>query len=688
MSVQLGKWVDGKLFIEDLEYPLPKQPKKNQILNYDLPKKKQYWTRITEYEKYNWSDGWQDRLEENKDQLKYFVDEITRIINGVWVYINGEAVYLNGYTYFFLQWFLLEDGEYPSFRDSALYYYRFIEICDKENLCTGHTLLKARRLGATSMVLSALQLLLLTTKNSNFGIVSNKGNNASKAFQRAVKSMGNLPVFLRPMQEGNSAPKKVLSLKEQAKRITKDNNQGSAQGGLNNELSWENTDLNSYDSYALRCILLDEGGKYPKDCPVDKYLPVVSKCLKKGARVVGKMMMPTTCNPPSEGGAEYRVVWEGSNQSERDGLGQTRSGLYRIFIPSYIGFEGWITKYGQSIYNTPTPEEVELLKEVDCPNPEIGAKEYLEAVRKSKETNQEDLQEEIRMNPFTADEVFETANDRCIFNIVNLNERERELESELVSKGMNPNKDELGRRGWFKKSINGRVHFVDDKEGLWYVNNLLSESESNKFHINKLGKQVPDNEVFGAGGGDPVASGQPTVEAGSDACLMIVNRYSSLDPDNTGIPVAMFLGRIEDITKLNEQWFNGLIYYGVKMLAERAPDSWLTYARDNGLEEYIYGTKTSDGKEKKGIVAQHSVALKHEHAEAQVLASLHDHDKIPFIRIIRDRKNFNVNKRGDYDTAMALGYAHMALKIPLKQVKKKIAKENSFFNVGKVTTYN
>src|SRR5690606_22306902 len=111
---------------------------------------------------------------------------------------------------------------------------------------------------------------------------------------------------LRPIQEGNTAPKKVLSLKEQAQRITKDNKKGSAQGGLNNELSWENTDLNSYDSYALRGLLVDESAKFSKETPIDKYLPIVAKTLKKGAKVVGKIFMPTTCNPPTEGGAEYR----------------------------------------------------------------------------------------------------------------------------------------------------------------------------------------------------------------------------------------------------------------------------------------------------------------------------------------------------------------------------------------------
>ena len=376
MSVQIGEWKDRKLYIEGLEYQFPKKPLKKEFINYGVPKKEQVWNRITEYEKFDWSDGWEDYIDDNEDQLRYLVEEIHRILNGVWVLINGEEVYINNYMYFFLQWFMLEDGEYPQFRDTALYYYRFVEICDKAKLCSGHTLLKARRLGATSMALSALQYMLLTNKNSNFGIVANKGNNASKAFQRVVKSMGNLPNFLRPVQEGNTAPKKVLSLKEQAKRISKEHKRGSAQGGLNNELSWENTDLNSYDSYAMRGILIDESGKFPRETPIDKYLPIVSKTLKKGSKVVGKIFMPTTVNSPNEGGAEYREVWEGSDQESSDYLGQTRVGLYRIFIPAYLGFYGYITKYGESVWDTPTSEQRKLLMEEDsCPDYNSGSKE-------------------------------------------------------------------------------------------------------------------------------------------------------------------------------------------------------------------------------------------------------------------------------------------------------------------------
>lgn len=685
MSVQLGEWKDGKLFIEHLEYEFPKKPAKKTMINYGLPKKDQFWTRSTEHEKYFWGDGWEEVIEENEEQLQYLVDEINRILNGCWVLINGEEVYINNYMYFFLQWFLLEDGEYPQFRDTALYYYRFVEICDKAKLCVGHTLLKARRLGATSMALSALQLLLLTNKNSNFGIVANKGNNAGKAFQRVVKSMGNLPNFLRPVQEGNTAPKKVLSLKEQAKRISKDNKKGSAQGGLNNELSWENTDLNSYDSYALRGLLIDESGKFPRETPIDKYLPIVAKTLKKGSKVVGKIFMPTTVNSPSEGGLEYREVYEGSDQTKADYLGQTRVGLYRIFIPAYLGFDGYITKYGQSIWKTPTEEQRKLLMEVDgCPDYTIGAKEYLENERKKKENTPEDEQEEIRMNPFTAEEVFESANERCIFNVANINKREQELVEQLIDRGLSTKDGELGRRGWFRRRGNKVVFEDDPKDGLWYVHYMLPPELSNQYRIVGNNEMEPTNESFGAGGLDGYFSGQATVDLGSDGCLMIRSRKNDSLPDEySGVPVAMLLGRTEDIDAFYEQAYNGLIFYGVKMLAERAQLYFEEYAKKNKLLRYLYSTTRSDGSKVYGIPAQQKSTVIEEHARVQVMSSLDDHYKIPFIGVLRDRKVFNVKSRTSTDISMAEGYSLMAMEYPMKEIKKQNTKVK-FLRRGKI----
>lgn len=670
----LGEIREDGYYIEGLKYEFSVRPKLSDIFNYGIPKRQQKWKRLTEYESYDWTDGWEERLEDSPEQIDFLVSEIERLTLGIWIYINGEAVYFNRYMYFFLQWFVLEDtGEYPEYRDTSLYYYRFVEICEKARLCTGDTLLKGRRLGATSMVDSKILLKLISNTNKNFGIISKTGEDASNAFGFVTNAFQALPVFLKPQMEGNESPKKVLSLKKQASRITKGQKSSGLKEGLNNKLSWKATNVNSFDGGAYEEILVDESGKFPKEVPITKYLQVVTKCVKKGARVTGYLSLPTTVNAPHLGGIEYQSVWQNSNQlDETNYLGQTKTGLFRCMIPAFAGFSGYIDGFGNSVIDSPTLDQTEYLRASgECPDPTIGSKKYLENVRKQLENDPEALQEEIRMNPFNAQEVFESANQRCLFDVTALNDRERELEDKLQELGRNIKTGELGRRGWFYRLPNGRSTFRDDPEGLWFVHRLLSEEQSNRFEI-KLGKQTPTNEVFGSAGLDSIFSGDATVDKGSDACCIVQARYSSMDEENTGIPVAMFLGRMSDVNKFHETIFAGLIYYGVKVLGERAPVTWIQWAENNNLENYIYGTKRSDGSEVKGVVAQQSVATKDEHAEVQVLASLHDVSKIPFIRIIRDRKFFSVNDRGDYDACMAMGYALMAEKIPVKQAKKKV----------------
>lgn len=695
----LGKTINGIYYVEGLEYKFPEKPNNKDIINYGLPRKLQKWKRITDYEKFDWSEGWENRMqnpetEEDYQQIQYLSDEIDRISEGIWIYINGEATYFNADTYFFLNWYLLpDDGIYPEYRDSCLYYYRFLEIVDNTKLCTGHTLIKGRRLGATSMVISKILRKMLTTKRKNFGITSKTSEDAGPdggAFSFLVSAFESLPIFLKPDIEGNTNPKKVLSFRKQAKRISSKNKHSSDDdAGLMTKSYWRAPGMNTFDSGAYEIILIDESGKFDSKktkVNINEYLPVVTKCVKKGAKVSGKLYLPTTVNPPSEGGANYKVIWTDSNQEKCSYLRETISGLYRILIPAYYGFLGYVGEFGESIWDTPTEEQRKYLSTLDiCPNPNIGAKQYLEEYRKRLEGREEDLQKEIQMNPFNAEEVFESANNRCIFDLNRLNKREKELEDKLEELGRNPLTDELGRRGWFIKQPSGKVRFDDDPKGLWYIHKLLSDSEANKFEI-KFGVQVPTNEQLGAGGLDPIRAGDATVDKGSDGCLIIRERYNSLDPANSGIPIAMFLGRMSDSRKFHEQLFNGLIFYGVKMLAERSPLNWLDYAEDNGLTGYLYGTKRSDGTEVKGIPNQQSENTKQDHAECQKFAAEHDIEYMPFITIIRQRKYFSINNRTEWDTCMADGYASMGLKVPFKKPVQKVP-EKPMIRQGKITTW-
>ena len=664
----LGEWKGDKYYVEGMEYKFPDRPPLNSMRNYGLPKNKQVWKRREEYLDLDWEDGW----ERKPGNLKYLEEELLRIYDGEWVIIGGNPVYINGMFYFFLQWYMLPDsGEYPEYRDTSLYYYRFLEIVVNTRLCTGHTLMKGRRLGATSMVISYLLRKMLLVERKTFGITSKSAADADSegAFGFLTSAFEALPVFLKPEIPDKETPKKVLYFKKKAVK-------GKSKGidtGLNNRAFWRAPGMNTFDSGAFEDILLDETGKYDKQktkVNIIDYLPIVTKCVKKGAKVTGKLHLPTTVNPPEDGGANYKQVWADANQFEADYLGQTKNGLYRIMIPAYYGFAGYIDQFGNSVAENPTPEQTKYLESTgECPDPKIGAKQYLENERKKLENDPDKLQAEIQMNPFNAEEVFESSNSKCAFNVFNLNERIKVLEEKMIQQGLNLKFGELGRRGWFHELPNKKVTFVDDPEGLWYVHALLPESEANKFKEDDFGRMFPQNLSYGAAGLDPIWPGITTVDEGSNACCIIRRRYTSMDEDNSGIPVAMYHGRPEDPDKFHEQIFNGLIYYGIQMLGEKTPSNWIDYAHRKKLTGYLIGKVKSNGIKEYGSPNNGPDRI-NEHLQEQQMSSLMDHDKVPFVGLLRERLLFDISKRTKYDRCMADGYACVALKEPFEVIKR------------------
>jgi len=666
---------ENSCIVEGLVYEFPPQPPLSEIRNYGLPRIQQIWTRYLDYEKFDWSDGWEARA--TPEQIKYLEEEIERLYTGCWIIIDGKPTYLNNYMYFFMQWMLLENEYYAQYRDSSLYYFRFVEICEKTKLCLGHTLIKGRRLGASSMEASIELLNGLIHRNSRQGIISKTGDDARDIFEFIVIAFQALPPFLKPSIEGSDAPKKILSIKKQAGRITKDNTQGNSREGLNNTIQWKSTALNSFDSGKLLRILVDESGKWD-EVDIVSYLQIVGKCLTKGASVTGKMAVVTTVNRGDKGGDRFKIVWDSSDQSKVNRLGQTASGLYRIMIPAYMGYEGYLDFFGNSVIENPTPEQTKYLKTLDsCPDPTIGAKTYLELQRKSKENDPEALMEEIRQAPFDAVEVFKTANNLCHFNVFDIEAQLERVYSAIEKMGRNPNISENGRKGWFVKGNDGKVVWKDDeKNGMWHVIKFLPPGEDNKFTY-RDGIKCPDNTAFGGAGLDTFANAQQTVEKGSDAACTIRERYHSMNPDDSGLPVAFFIGRPKTKREFHDQIFNGIQYYGCKILIERSPTDWEDYAIEQKLASpldrkkrfgYLATTKRADGSEVYGISAQDKQA-REEHLTEMVEDGLNNTHKIWFKRILKDRLKFNINDRLLYDGSVSDGYALMCLKENTQKVE-------------------
>lgn len=668
---------------EKLIYRTTEIPKK--IRGAKLKLKDQYWKRHTEYEDeaWSWNDDpkhgvvwWDDPA---PGQAQWYYDEINRILNGEWVMIEGRPTYLNNFAYFYHQWFVLKEGGYPEYRDTSLEFLRFLEIVFTDPKCRGGNTMKGRRKGVSSMCMSVmLQFGVVIKKNVEMGLTSKSNVDAEKIFQlMLVNGYANLPNFLKPRISGNDLPKTKMHIIKKAGGITKEKGIGSAKEGLNNKIEFRAPSANVFDGDGLWFLLLDEAAKW-EDINIYDYLQVAYQSTVAG-KTIGRMMLITTVNKGDKGGDNYKLVWKQSSQLKRDVLGQTDNKLYRQFIPGYMGGRdgGWIDKYGNSVWDTPTPEQTEwLLNDPNTLDPYMGCKAYCELQRKLLVNEPEKLQEEIRQFPFNTVEVFNTANNQCHFNLKDLNDQIERME-ELAG----PAK-ETGRRMTFKMSPNGQKYPVDDPNGMWYIHELI---EANNKSVYKGSIKCPDNVAWGAAGLDTYANSRISVEHGSDACLVIMSRFNYQEPEQSYMPVAMFLGKPKTKEEFHTQIQYGLEYYGVKMLAERSPTDWEdwfvneTRRLASPIEAvkkygYLITTKRWDDSEVYGATTSGKETME-QHLTVQIEYALNNMHKIRYLRILRDMLNFNLSDRTDYDGCMAMGYALMALSDSVK-ISNPVKKNN------------
>lgn len=144
---------------------LPEQPVQEEIINYDLPVKQQKW-----YKKE--LPSYFDKVEYNKNsdliltsnQEQYARQEVERCKKGVWIYIKGVPKFLTGKYYFFLQYYILEDGNNPEFREADRIYYLFHEHWHNIQWCLGNIRTKNVEMGQVLNLVQTFYMKLFFTK--------------------------------------------------------------------------------------------------------------------------------------------------------------------------------------------------------------------------------------------------------------------------------------------------------------------------------------------------------------------------------------------------------------------------------------------------------------------------------------------------------------------------------------------
>src|SRR6056300_1816350 len=151
-------------------------------------------------------------------------------------------------------------------------------------------------------------------------------------------------------------PKTELSYRLPASKLTRNSfkvKTEQSEEGLDTTIDWKNTGDNIYDGEKLKLLVHDESGKWERLDNILNNWRVTKTTLRLGSRVIGKCMIGSTSNSLDKGGENFKKLYNDSDVTKRNRNGQTRSGLYSLFIPMEWNFEGFIDSYGMPVFETP-----------------------------------------------------------------------------------------------------------------------------------------------------------------------------------------------------------------------------------------------------------------------------------------------------------------------------------------------
>lgn len=583
-----------------------------------------------------------------QEHVDFIKSEWKKINEGYWFYNKDTLTYITGLHYFYLNYWTLEDGNIPDYRDVDRRYFYYQDYCERIPQCFGIIRIKKRREGATSQATCYLVWKSITHRKSFCGIMSKTGKDASDAFVYMVMNgYRNLPIFFKPRAEDEETKTELVFRKKKDRTRKKGRDVGKVFDddiGLESKINFKNTALNSYDSGRITALLLDEAGKFPKDVPVNQYWPIVRKTMMRGAIKVGFCLIPSTANDAKSGGEPYKALFDSSNHFENN---ITPTGLYRYFCPAYDGYEGFIDEYGMSIIDAPTEEQAEYIRGRFGMDIKIGAREYLltqRAIIKDKKA----LSEEIRMNPFTEEEAFMIDQKKCYFNSENLYNQLDVLKEERIK---------LRRIRLYWKDAR-TVDWADDKDGSWLVYKFPNDSEKNKF-TEVDGVRTPGNAHKYVSGIDPFKSSVISGKGSMGACY-VFERLDSSDPENTGMPIAEYVDRPRLKSMFHDEMLKAAVFWGYRACYENdVGDDFVDFFNNKGFRPYLMKTpEAAIDKMRRRTVHKYGVTSGDAFAMARQLDTCimyvesHCH-KVVFPDLIEELLQYDHENRTPYDRSVA-----------------------------------
>ena len=674
--------------IQDLVIALPKVPKSV------YSNTKQKWVRFTqpkELERLKNIFDWRAYPEDQKEQWYDYIDEeFRRREEGFWFNNNGKPTWMPGTQYMYLQWSKIDVGA-PDFREANRLFFIFWEACKADKRCYGMCYLKNRRSGFSFMSSAETVNLATLAGDSRFGVLSKTGADAKKMFTDKIVPISiNYPFFFKPIQDGMDRPKTELAYRVPSTRFTRKkitaNEKIEDLEGLDTTIDWKNTGDNSYDGEKLALLVHDEAGKWERPENILNNWRVTKTCLRLGSRIIGKCMMGSTSNALDKGGENFKKLYNASNVTKRNRNGQTKSGLYSLFIPMEWNYEGFIDEFGIPVFTTPDVDRFDPSGELI----DVGVIDNWQNEVDGLKDDQDGLNEFYRQFPRTTEHAFRDETKGSIFNLAKLYEQIDYNEEMSRTLGITQ-----GNFQWVNGVKDSQVIFYPDPKGRFKVSWVPPQQIQNNVVL-KNGIKHPGNEHIGSFGCDSYDISGTVDGVGSKGALHGLTKFSMEDaPANSFF--LEYLSRPPTAEMFFEDVLMALVFYGMPILAENNKPRLLYYLRRRGYRGFSMNrpdkiwNKLSVAEKEVGGIPNSSEDIKQAHAAA-IEMYIQSHVGVKqdgtlgdcyFNELLNDWCKFDINKRTKHDASISSGLAIMANNRHLYAPNAKVEKPKLNINVSK-----
>lgn len=674
--------------VNGLNIGLPAKPK--DIYKRSDKKPEQYWEPFgypKQLDRIKSIFQWNEAPKDFKTKwVDYIESEFDRREEGFWFYNNGKPTYITGTHYMYLQWTKIDVG-HPDFREANRIFFIYWEACKADNRCFGMIYLKIRRSGFSFMSSAECVNTATLAKDSRVGILSKTGSDAKKMFtDKVVPISSNYPFFFKPVQDGMDKPKTELAYRVPASKISKKNMydvDDSGLTGLDTTIDWKNTDDNSYDGEKLLLLVHDESGKWIRPNNILNNWRVTKTCLRLGSKIIGKCLMGSTSNALDKGGENFKRLYYDSNPANRNANGQTKSGLYSLFVPMEWNMEGFIDRHGMPVLETPS----KAVLGVDGEMISKGAINYWEDEVKSLKNDPDALNEYYRQFSRTESHAFRDESKSSIFNLTKIYQQ--------IDYNDNLIRDRVLTRGsfhWKNGNIDTEVIWTPNDRGRFLVSWIPNSKLQNNMQVSN-GNKIPGNDHIGSFGCDSYDISGTVGGGGSNGALHGLTKFH-MDDAPVNEFFLEYVARPQTAELFFEDVLMACVFYGMPILAENNKPRLLYHFKNRGYRKYSLNrpdkpTRGLSKTEKElGGIPNSSEAVKQAHASAietyiekyvglDMDGTYRSNDEMGsmyFSRTLQDWARFDINNRTKFDASISSGLAIMANQQHLYQKVKKDSK--------------